>query len=375
MSSGPPFGGSRQDQLVGDLLARGVALRDQGRVDEAIAELEVAYRLAPALAAKEYARTLLAQGSAQETVGDRTGAVSTYQRALEVAPDGGLRTEIADIIRDLEQRDALPATAPSQRWPRRRLAVLVVPLLLVLGVGMVGAWQAPRFFGDEATPATTQIAAGSPGAAPTSLVPDEATRRTATAQAMSTAAAEGRELAAQAERAGDPIYGPRDEPIDPQQDGVPEPPFLQDFRQRLGGVADFRVQGRFVNPEMAAGESWDHGFVFRWQERDDQTHLQLFVTHDSRWELRLGTKDDSRPIVGGTLTNFDTAPGGANDLRLVAIGATGYFWVNGRFVALLDLSALTEPGWMSPATEMLDTDEGLREPTGVTGFTVWAIRP
>ncbi len=248
--------------------------------------------------------------------------------------------------------------------------MLVVALVALLVAGGVGTWRAAGLFGDDATPAPEVASVPTLELLGTPLADADALQ-TATAAAIGTAAATGRELARQAQNGGPPVFGPADEDIFPQQNGIPEPPFLDDFEGHT--LADFWAEARFVNPDDPEGDSWDHGFIFRWQNQE--AHYQLLVTNGRLWELRLGTKDNSRRIAGGRLEDFETGAGGANDLRLVAVGPAGYFYVNGVFIAGLDLSDLTDPGLLSPATEMLDTDEGVSGPTGVTGFTAWAIRP
>ena len=71
--------------------------------------------------------------------------------------------------------------------------------------------------------------------------------------------------------------------------------------------------------------------------------IQIAVTSDRRWSLawREGVDAHNQTIGGGTLARFDTSAGGRNHLRVVAIAERGWFFVNGDFVATLDLSNVT----------------------------------
>ena len=105
------------------------------------------------------------------------------------------------------------------------------------------------------------------------------------------------------------------------------------------------VEATFVNPYSAASNSWDYGFIFREEVRGPRLHI--VVTSNKRWDLQwreTPSADTSHRISNGLLHNFDTSSGGRNHLRIIAIGERGWLFVNGGFVSLLDISAVTNYG-------------------------------
>ena len=107
------------------------------------------------------------------------------------------------------------------------------------------------------------------------------------------------------------------------------------------GMADMMVEATFVNPYSASSNDWDYGFFLR-----DSTGpaFHLVVTSSKRWSLVAGDELPREVIGGGTLQNFNISAGGRNHLRVVAIQERGWLFVNGEFVADLDLSAVTAAG-------------------------------
>ena len=124
--------------------------------------------------------------------------------------------------------------------------------------------------------------------------------------------------------------------------------------------ADVVVEATFSNPYSAGWNSWDYGFIIR-----DNGHpssrilLQAVVNSDRQWELGIqdGTNSPRRVIALGTLSNFDVTELGRNHLRVVVIGERGWFFVNGRFVSALDLSAATNFGDIAVITGAFSGNE------------------
>ena len=106
-------------------------------------------------------------------------------------------------------------------------------------------------------------------------------------------------------------------------------------------MADMVVEATFVNPYSASSNDWDYGFFLL-----DSTGpaFHLVVTSSKRWSLVAGDEPPREVIGGGTLQNFNISAGGRNHLRVVAIQERGWLFVNGEFVADLDLSAVTAAG-------------------------------
>ncbi len=154
---------------------------------------------------------------------------------------------------------------------------------------------------------------------------------------------------------GSPTFGPI-------SGGLPHSPGDAWIKTEYAGVSfpDFIVEATFVNPYSASSNSWDHGFILRDNRGGaDGAFVQIAVNSLRRWSLawREGVDAHNQPIRGGTLARFDTSAGGRNHLRIVAIEERGWFFVNGDFVATLDLSNVTISGDIAVITGAFTGDE------------------
>ena len=124
-------------------------------------------------------------------------------------------------------------------------------------------------------------------------------------------------------------------------------------------IADMVVESTFVNPYAASSDSWDYGFILRNARTSggDVPFLQIIVSSNRRWALKSGADPPYDDADEGTLGNLATGAGGRNHLMVVAIGERGWFFVNGDFVAALDLSAGTHSGDVSVITGAFTGDE------------------
>ena len=119
--------------------------------------------------------------------------------------------------------------------------------------------------------------------------------------------------------------------------------------------ADMVVEATFVNPYSSATNSWDYGFIFR--DTFPGPFIQIVVTSDRRWVVRVGDKAPREVVGRGTLRMFDANAGGRNHLRVVAIGERGWLFVNGEFVSTLDIGRVTKSGDVAVITGAHSGDE------------------
>ena len=135
---------------------------------------------------------------------------------------------------------------------------------------------------------------------------------------------------------------------------------------------DFMAEAVFFNPYPTEQGTWDYGFLFRYEGGNQ--HYRLILNSDKKWELynHTGT-GDGELINQGDVVNFDTSASGSNRVRLICDGDKGLLYVNGAFVAELDLSARTNGGDVAVAAGMHAGHEIKGEATRFEGFTVWAI--
>jgi hypothetical protein len=139
-------------------------------------------------------------------------------------------------------------------------------------------------------------------------------------------------------------------------------------------LRDLVVEARFVTPYDADEDAWDIGFLLRSNEEDDQ--LRLVVSSDASWTL-IRSEDGDPPtfdtLQRGTLEPFDSGGGVAITIRAVLEGEHGLLFVDGRYIAALDLSSKTTAGNVMVGTGFYTGDEREGAVTEVTGFRVWKI--
>ncbi len=102
------------EQVAQEKVATAEELLGNNQFEQAIAELDKAYQVAPEIAAGTYARALLTRGTTKERENDREGALADYQKALQVAPEGGLRDELSLIVAEITPKPEPVAAAPEE---------------------------------------------------------------------------------------------------------------------------------------------------------------------------------------------------------------------------------------------------------------------
>jgi hypothetical protein len=242
------------------------------------------------------------------------------------------------------------------------LVALLIPL--VLGVALVlllsgtrqpGGTGADRQATTEAQLRTQVLAAATKEAA------QMATLRaptTATAQAQATATAVSR----RALLAG-PLQGELEHEagyVGTQYAGV--------------NLADFVTEVRFFNPYDLSEGGWDCGFGFRDTANADE--YRLYVNSDGEWVFNRVSRGDGGTDFGtlasGELSDLDLTPGGSNHLWLEVGGPSASFYVNGGFVASLDVSAKQIHGTLWVGTNFVEGYGLEGRATRFQDFNVWS---
>jgi hypothetical protein len=127
-------------------------------------------------------------------------------------------------------------------------------------------------------------------------------------------------------------------------------------RMGLVLLSDFIVECEFQNPYLASWNHWDIGYGFRFASWD--MFYVLIVRSDSRWVLIRREGSSDLKVAEGLVSGLRTGEGEWNQLQLMAVGDAGYVYINGVFVAELDLSDLHAGGELfagvgiSPGTEV-----------------------
>ena len=141
-------------------------------------------------------------------------------------------------------------------------------------------------------------------------------------------------------------------------------------------LADAIISATFVNPYSSTTHSWDYGFMFRDEPGVGGPIVFIVVSSRGAWKLYWRGEDnnhESQDISSGRLKTFETHNGGSNRLWVVAVGERGYLFVNGDFIAALDLSAVIGAGGVSIITGAYTGNERAGAVTRYEDFAVTAL--
>jgi TIR domain len=173
---------------------------------------------------------------------------------------------------------------------------------------------------------------------------------------------------------GEPIYGPASGKLGAFI--TPSPEYNADLK-----VRDFFTSARFYNPTGPSEELWHYGFAFRnigEINPANSKEYQLFVSSNKNWSLTqvygldwidLNSTHHYVSIAEGRVEGFNNAEGGFNDMSLSVVDKTGLFYVNGEFIAQLDVSGTVASGNVLLALNAPNT----RNATRFEDFTVWLL--
>lgn len=137
-------------------------------------------------------------------------------------------------------------------------------------------------------------------------------------------------------------------------------------------LADFIVDVRFFNPYDSEENEWDYGIFFR----DVQAQqYRIALTSNGYWSHEYVDSSVFTTLNSGFISDatFDTSEDGHNDLRLVVRGRGAQFYVNGTFVAELDVSAHWRAGAIQIVTGSYTGNEVTGSSTGFENFIVREI--
>ena len=132
----------------------------------------------------------------------------------------------------------------------------------------------------------------------------------------------------------------------------------------------FHAVATFRNPYARSLGRWDYGFLFRRPEAN--SFHAVVVTSDGRWVhfLREGEVNETEPLDSGQVSGLRTGARDSNQLRIVVTEDIGWFFVNGEFIAQLDLSDGPLSGDVAAVTGFHSGNEVNGYSTAFQGFTV-----
>ncbi len=137
-------------------------------------------------------------------------------------------------------------------------------------------------------------------------------------------------------------------------------------------IADMVVEATFVNPYSASTASWDYGFILR--RNQDEPFLQFVVSGNRSGEVLKGVNAPYDRLDLGTVNGLRTGAGERNHLMAVVIGERGWFFVNGDFIAEVDLGNVMHYGDVAVITGAYTGDEVAGAETRFEGFTGRELR-
>ena len=129
---------------------------------------------------------------------------------------------------------------------------------------------------------------------------------------------------------------------------------------------DLVVEAEFVNPQ---GSDWSYGFLIR---NPESRHLEVIGLTDREWWFHYSSgvgEDRFTEIASGYLSREGINLLSKNHLMLIAIEESGWFFVNDRLVAKLDLDHNLDSGWVSAIGNFFQSHLGS---PSFENFNVWA---
>ncbi len=141
----------------------------------------------------------------------------------------------------------------------------------------------------------------------------------------------------------------------------------------LTPMSDGVIEATFANPYPTDVGAWSAGFTFR-HPRRGEFHA-VIVRSNGKWHhyLRTGDVDSEQDIAEGYSERISTTDGGENRVRVVATGEDGWLFVNGAFVAKLDLSGGAKLGEVDAIANYFTGDGIPGRFTRFADFTIRAI--
>jgi serine/threonine protein kinase len=161
-----------------------------------------------------------------------------------------------------------------------------------------------------------------------------------------------------------------------------------DFNPIGVSASDVLVDASFNPPRGNNGSAvtkWDFGFEFRIARQAELYRLAI-TADDQKWWLRrvhhaptlLGDPTpapaDFSGVASGSLPSGSLNSGRPNQLLLIAMGPIGHFFLNGGYIARLDLSGSVESGDVSIGTGFF-TEYQQPRTLAYTQFGVWSPGP
>ena len=154
-------------------------------------------------------------------------------------------------------------------------------------------------------------------------------------------------------------YGPADGKLENEEGKVAS-------HQSGVRARDLLVEADFVNPQ---GSDWSYGFLIR---NPEYNHLDVIGLNDKAWwfhKTRAVGDDEYTTVADGYLAGAGVSLLSRNHLLIIAIEGAGWFFVNDRLVAKLDLGHNQASGGIGTVGDFWQNHQGS---PSFENFNVWA---
>ncbi len=160
-------------------------------------------------------------------------------------------------------------------------------------------------------------------------------------------------------------YGPSDGAIEHN----PDSGFI-DTHRAFTSLTDGVIEARFFNPYPASEGPWSSGFLIR-AGRLNEFHAIVF-TESGRWYHGLRTGDVYTEQLANRESSHISTGSGGNHIRIIALGAEGWLFINGSYVDKLDLSGWDAAGGVSAVGAYFAGHGIAGRSTRFEDFTIWS---
>ena len=145
-------------------------------------------------------------------------------------------------------------------------------------------------------------------------------------------------------------------------------------------MSDGIIEARFFNPYSATVGEWSSGFLFRHQDTEGTRTTNFTSSSYVPTEATTTTcvRADAYPSRISAwrvrqIGEIDTEPGGSNHIQVVADGKKGKLYVNGLYIADLQLQGLLGEGGVYAVGSYFNSDGVDGHSTKFEDFTIWPI--
>ena len=171
-----------------------------------------------------------------------------------------------------------------------------------------------------------------------------------------------------------PLFGPVDGEI---EHNIHETGFIDTHRASGVQVRDGIIEARFFNPYSVSVGQWSSGFMFRHRRTDSAPTFHIIVITERGYfyhYLRTtGDGESDQRLAVRQLDEIDTAYPGSNHIRIIADGKEGKLYVNGHYIADLQLQGLMEEGSVYAVGTYFSGHGVSGYSTRFEDFTIWPI--